>query len=172
MPQPYRRWSGTIKWFSNERSYGFIRPINGGEDVFVHYSSVKSDGYIRIRSGTLVEFDVVGGHWREKRLKAINVTGPGRTLLQDNRRRAINIAIGSGSRSTGSNAETRPCFGPCYRCGEMGHIAKYCFLGRKNDIAAAWPGFGQKTWIGVAWCHFCGQLGHLASDCLTVSPRK
>lgn len=61
MPQPYRRWSGTIKWFSNERSYGFIRPINGGEDVFVHYSSVKSDGYIRIRSGTLVEFDVVGG---------------------------------------------------------------------------------------------------------------
>ena len=172
MPQPYRRWSGTIKWFSNERSYGFIRPINGGEDIFVHYSSVKSDGYIRLRTGTLVEFDVVGGHWREKRLKAINVTGPGGTLLQDSRRRAINIATGSGSGSTGSNAETRPCLGPCYRCGEMGHIAKYCFLGRKNDIAAAWPGFGQKTWIGVAWCHFCGQLGHLASNCLTVSPRK
>ena len=153
MPQTHRRWTGTIKWFSNQRSYGFITPSNGGEDIFVHYSSVKSNGYIHLWAGTHVEFEIVGGH--EGKLQAINMTGPGGTLLQDRRRRR--------SIASSSNGVTRPFVGPCYECGKMGHIARNCFRTRK---IAAWPGFGHTGWnMGFALCYCCGQLGHLASNC-------
>lgn len=51
---------GTVKWFSNEKGYGFIsRP--DGEDVFVHFSAIQMDGFRTLTEGQEVEFDIVDG---------------------------------------------------------------------------------------------------------------
>jgi CspA family cold shock protein len=51
---------GTVKWFSNEKGYGFIaRP--DGDDVFVHYSAITGDGYRTLTEGQEVEFEIVEG---------------------------------------------------------------------------------------------------------------
>jgi cold shock protein len=60
---------GTVKWFSNEKGYGFIER-EGGEDVFVHFSSIAMDGYKSLVEGQRVEFEVVQGN---KGLQASNV---------------------------------------------------------------------------------------------------
>ncbi len=51
---------GTVKWFSNEKGYGFIER-EGGDDVFVHFSAITSDGYKSLTEGQEVEFEVVQG---------------------------------------------------------------------------------------------------------------
>ena len=61
---------GTVKWFSNEKGYGFIER-EGGEDVFVHFSAIAMDGYKSLVEGQRVEFEVVEGN---KGLQASNVT--------------------------------------------------------------------------------------------------
>jgi cold shock protein len=60
---------GTVKWFSNEKGYGFIER-EGGEDVFVHFSAIAMDGYKSLVEGQRVEFEVVQGN---KGLQASNV---------------------------------------------------------------------------------------------------
>jgi CspA family cold shock protein len=51
---------GTVKWFSNDKGYGFIaRP--DGEDLFVHFSAIEGDGYRSLQEGQEVEFEVVDG---------------------------------------------------------------------------------------------------------------
>ena len=51
---------GTVKWFSNEKGYGFIS-YPEGEDVFVHFSAIVGDGYRTLTEGQEVEFDIVDG---------------------------------------------------------------------------------------------------------------
>lgn len=60
---------GTVKWFKNEKGYGFIAQ-DGGNDVFVHYSVIQSDGFKTLAEGDRVEFEVIEG---EKGPKAQNV---------------------------------------------------------------------------------------------------
>jgi CspA family cold shock protein len=60
---------GTVKWFSNEKGYGFIER-EGGDDVFVHFSAIQSEGYRSLTEGQRVEFEVVQGN---KGLQASNV---------------------------------------------------------------------------------------------------
>jgi CspA family cold shock protein len=61
---------GTVKWFSNEKGYGFIE-AEGGDDVFVHHSAIQMDGYRSLTEGQRVQFEVVQG---DKGLQASNVT--------------------------------------------------------------------------------------------------
>jgi CspA family cold shock protein len=51
---------GTVKWFSNEKGYGFISR-EGAEDVFVHFSAIQGEGYKTLTEGQAVEFDIVDG---------------------------------------------------------------------------------------------------------------
>ncbi|MEV0649277.1 cold-shock protein [Phytomonospora sp. NPDC050363] len=51
---------GTVKWFNSEKGYGFIA-VDGGADVFVHFSAIQLDGYRSLDDGQRVEFDVATG---------------------------------------------------------------------------------------------------------------
>ena len=51
---------GSVKWFSDQKGYGFITPENG-KDVFVHHSSIQGDGYKSLEEGQQVEFEIEQG---------------------------------------------------------------------------------------------------------------
>lgn len=53
--------TGTVKWFSDEKGYGFISLDEGEGDVFVHHSAIQAQGYRTLREGERVEFEVVEG---------------------------------------------------------------------------------------------------------------
>ena len=61
---------GTVKWFNNQKGYGFISD-ESGKDVFVHYSALNMEGFKSLEEGAAVEFDVVDG---TKGPQAVNVT--------------------------------------------------------------------------------------------------
>ena len=61
---------GVVKWFSNQKGYGFITPENG-KDVFVHFSAIQGDGYKSLNEGEAVEFEIAQGPKGEQ---AVNVT--------------------------------------------------------------------------------------------------
>ncbi|NMM55340.1 cold shock domain-containing protein [Paenibacillus aquistagni] len=52
---------GTVKWFNAEKGYGFIS-VEGGEDVFVHYSAIQTDGFKALDEGQEVEFEITEGN--------------------------------------------------------------------------------------------------------------
>jgi CspA family cold shock protein len=60
---------GTVKWFSNEKGFGFIER-EGGDDVFVHFSAITMEGYKSLNEGQRVSFEIVQG---DKGLQAANV---------------------------------------------------------------------------------------------------
>lgn len=51
---------GTVKWFNAEKGFGFIQ-VEGGQDVFVHFSAIQSNGFRTLEEGQVVTFDVVEG---------------------------------------------------------------------------------------------------------------
>ncbi|EKC6595168.1 cold shock domain-containing protein [Enterococcus faecium] len=51
---------GTVKWFNNEKGFGFIT-VDGGDDVFVHFSAIQGDGFKSLEEGLEVEFTIVEG---------------------------------------------------------------------------------------------------------------
>ncbi len=52
------RMTGTVKWFSRVKGYGFISPDGGEKDVFVHYSAIEGEGYRNLEEGQRVEFSI------------------------------------------------------------------------------------------------------------------
>lgn len=65
------RAKGTVKWFNNDKGFGFITPEDGSKDLFVHHSAIQGGGYKSLDEGESVEFDVVQG---QKGPAAENVT--------------------------------------------------------------------------------------------------
>lgn len=53
--------SGTVKWFNEAKGFGFIKPADGGDDVFVHYSVIQGSGFRKLEEGQAVEFDSTKG---------------------------------------------------------------------------------------------------------------
>lgn len=50
------RKSGTVKWFNDEKGFGFITPADGGDDLFVHFKAIESDGFKSLKEGDKVSF--------------------------------------------------------------------------------------------------------------------
>jgi CspA family cold shock protein len=63
--------TGTVKWFNSSKGYGFISPDEGGDDLFVHYSEIKSEGYATLNENQKVQFEIGQG---KKGPCATNVT--------------------------------------------------------------------------------------------------
>jgi CspA family cold shock protein len=66
--------NGTVKWFNADKGFGFIANDKGGDDVFVHFSAIKSNGYKSLSEGQKVMFDVENDPKDRRKLRAANVT--------------------------------------------------------------------------------------------------
>ena len=53
--------TGTVKWFNSNKGYGFIAPDDGSDELFVHHSEIKTEGYASLNEGQKVEFEVGQG---------------------------------------------------------------------------------------------------------------
>jgi len=53
--------TGTVKWFNSEKGYGFITPDDGGDDLFIHYSNIDSEGFRTLEEGQKVEYEAGQG---------------------------------------------------------------------------------------------------------------
>ena len=90
--------TGTVKWFSNAKGYGFISPDDGGGDVFAHFSAIAMEGYRTLKRGQKVKFDVING---PKGLLASNI------LPADGDTAPTDLLIGAMNASAGQNLGER-----------------------------------------------------------------
>ena len=67
--------TGTVKWFNDQKGYGFITPDEGGKDVFVHHSSIVGDGFRTLAEGAKVEFEVAQGQKGPEAKNVVTVAG-------------------------------------------------------------------------------------------------
>ena len=65
------RTTGTVKWFNDQKGFGFITPDDGGKDCFVHHSAIQAQGFRTLSEGDKVEFEITQG---QKGPAAENVT--------------------------------------------------------------------------------------------------
>jgi cold shock protein len=62
--------TGTVKWFNDDKGFGFITPDEGGKDLFVHHTAIQSDGFRSLAEGARVSFETEDG---QKGPKAVSV---------------------------------------------------------------------------------------------------
>ncbi len=66
--------NGTIKWFNAEKGYGFISDDEGGEDVFVHFSAIQTEGFKTLAEGQRVSYETEPDPRNSSKTRAVNVT--------------------------------------------------------------------------------------------------
>ncbi len=66
--------NGTVKWFNAEKGYGFIADEEGGNDIFVHFSAIQTEGFKTLNEGQKVTFETEPDPKNPEKLRAVNVT--------------------------------------------------------------------------------------------------
>ena len=69
--------TGTVKWFNDQKGYGFVQQDGVSEDIFVHHTAIKMEGFRTLTTGDVVEFEI---NRDEKGMKAVNVTRTGQVV--------------------------------------------------------------------------------------------
>ncbi|KAF6163987.1 hypothetical protein GIB67_028691 [Kingdonia uniflora] len=144
------RLSGVVKWFNGTKGFGFITPNDGSEDLFVHQSSIKSEGYRSLAEGEEVEFVIEEGD--NGKTKAVDVTGPDGVYVKGASRDSN--GGGGGDRGYGGGGGDRG-YGGGGRSGGGG--------GRSGGggYGGGYGGGGG----GSGGCYTCGDPSHFARDC-------
>jgi cold shock CspA family protein len=127
--------TGHVKFFDIVKGFGFIVSDAGGEDIFVHQSSVHSPGFRSLKEGELVEFDIAEDDTRGKRF-AINVTGPNGEYVQGQPKPQRQFGGGMGGGGGGSYGGGRNYGNDNYGGGGGGQRQQYGGRGggdRYND---------------------------------------
>ncbi|XP_061973124.1 glycine-rich protein 2-like [Populus nigra] len=182
-----KRSTGTVKWFSAQKGFGFIAPDDGGEDLFVHQTSIQSDGFRTLSDGQPVEFSVDSSE--DGRSKAVDVVGVSRSRRPPRGGRGGGRGyyggrgrdgggFGRGGRSSGGGyggggygAGGGGGGGACFNCGRSGHLARDCYQGSGGGgIYVGGGGRGYSAGGGGGGgrgggCYNCGEEGHFARDC-------
>lgn len=67
--------SGTVKWFNRQRGFGYITPVDGGPDLYVHHTGIEGSGFRVLHAGERVDFEV-GSRNGEPRARSVRVVQP------------------------------------------------------------------------------------------------
>ncbi|XP_076932560.1 cold shock protein 2-like [Bidens hawaiensis] len=149
------RKSGTVKWFNDTKGFGFITPDDGSEDLFVHQSSIRTDGFRSLGDGETVEYVVEEGS--DGRTKAADVTGPDEGPVQGSSRGGSG---GGGDRYGGGGSGG-------YNGGGRGSRGGGGYGGGGDRYGGGGGGGygGGGGGGGGGACFKCGETGHMARDC-------